>query len=527
MLMHTKKVAFFYADYLLLHRPSSNDHHTAIIQAMLEQRNVKVWSFYNKNMTELKQALLHVRPDIIGIVINSPPNVLKLIDFLDDLKKSGLKFKVIAYGAFPTGWGDHIEKKKLKGFDFLIKGEPERVFCEIINDDHLLQEAPDLRVYEELTPIKNLDELPFPKVYSRDELNTRIARGCFHNCLFCYERYMFKSFRYRGVKNVLNEIGEFLQQKDSNDIPWVFFSDLDLLAVSQVSPLWFQEFANGVKERGYQFHFTGQTRADRIGENIDVISTLKSVGLSAIALGIESGSSRVLKLFNKRDKGINSNKHAVELLQRLGLPVKINYIMYEPLTTLSDLKANVEFLKSINFPQGMIPSQLPVSAFDRVRIMMGTPSYSYYTKVPNLAIWERDYLIHYEFLHKETQDYYGFVLMWRKMNRLFLRDYYHALNQILYPSTSGLGRSSEALKIKVLHLGHAFKRLDLQLMDDLTSGVNQQEIINRANEKLSALHDRLFGLKVIDRDSNSSFGFRGWHGNLRYLIDNEIDTEFA
>lgn len=77
------------------------------------------------------------------------------------------------------------------------------------------------------------------------------------------------------------------------------------------------------------------------------LDDLIASGLRMVELGIESGSARQLAILNK-DVTVAENKRAVSLLQSRNLQIGLDYIMFFPDQTLSDLRENLRFLMESN-----------------------------------------------------------------------------------------------------------------------------------------------------------------------------------
>ncbi len=63
-------------------------------------------------------------------------------------------------------------------------------------------------------------------------------------------------------------------------------------------------------------------------------------------LGVESGSQRSLVKFRKYTT-VEDNKNAINILRKYGIEPNYGFIMFEPDSTLADIRKNFEFLKEM------------------------------------------------------------------------------------------------------------------------------------------------------------------------------------
>lgn len=198
----------------------------------------------------------------------------------------------------------------------------------------------------------NLDNLPFPTRYV---LNKNISkpycasiltsRGCFGKCSYCYLRSKEKYFgryplRMRSIKNIIEEIESLYKL----GVKEYYFSDDEFLQKGTVGIERIEEFVNAIKERQLQIKFSIYSRSDCITE--ENIKTLSSVGLYCVFLGVESFCSTVLDRYNK-GLTVEDNLNAIEILKKYNIHIRLGMIMFDPQTTIDELRHNIQVLKEI------------------------------------------------------------------------------------------------------------------------------------------------------------------------------------
>ncbi len=500
------KIILLYADNIVETRPISNMPVTETLHAFLKQDS-DVFSLVNLSQEEIYKKICDLKPDYICVEIRSTEHMDKVFELLENYKKVS-NCKIIVFGFFVSSWADYLCENgdKCNCIDYVMKGEPERGIKKIINGEIVNTSNHPMLV--ERMIFDSLDELPRQEFVGKTDLNIMISRGCLNNCNFCYERQYYGKYRYRSVKNVVDELSDFCKQCEKK--PWVYFSDLDFLAISDVNSEWIDDFCQSVLSKNINFNFTMQTRSTRIKR--DMISKLKSIGLQGVALGIESGSERVLADYNKKSC-VEENEAAIATLRGLGIPYKIHFIMYDPSTRLDDIRAGLNFFKRIGFPAGAYVSHPPVSLLDKLRLVRGTVLYEKYMKLEGFEYSAQNYYVTYDFLHSETRDYYNFIEKWRHDTKDFLSNYYMVLDILL-----NTDKPSNLLFVSMI--GNKFKEIDLEMMIDLLDNENKNEVYERYLTKVDRLHNRLYKNKSLSQyfESEHKHTVRGWHINYEKYI---------
>jgi len=99
---------------------------------------------------------------------------------------------------------------------------------------------------------------------------------------------------------------------------------------------------------------------------------LVDAGLRDILIGLESGRDESLQRLNKMTT-VAQNERALEILRNNGIEPNVGFIMFEPDSTLEDIRTNFEFLK-----RNHLLENLAVTAnvlYHHQIILMGTPAF--------------------------------------------------------------------------------------------------------------------------------------------------------
>lgn len=211
--------------------------------------------------------------------------------------------------------------------------------------------------------IEDLDSLPFP---CRDTLEYCVkegkpamigllaSRGCYNNCTFCNARYFLRMgggslWRARSPKNIVDELEELDKKyglKSFHDL--VHFYDVGFLDRARKRKQWAKEVASEIMDRGLELSFAIYCRADCIDpanpEDLELIKLLKSAGLADAFIGLEAGSQSMLDVY-KKNVTVQQNKQILRVFNDNRILTMTNgFIMFNPYTTMEDLRRNAEFL---------------------------------------------------------------------------------------------------------------------------------------------------------------------------------------
>ncbi len=325
--------------------------------------------FSGMSLEELIETLEPLDFDIIGIPLHVETlyDLYRLTEWLHLNKK---KAHIVIGGHWA---GTEPEKlfEILPKIDYIITGEGEYIFLDLVkaienNTDlgsvtGLAWKKEDSIVVNSRRPlIENLDELPYPirddlEIYNeplwdfkKRTANISASRGCYANCSFCsiksfYNASPGKIIRFRDPIKVVDEI-EFL--KNTYRVNQIFISDDNFCAPNKVKPGWCEQLANEIINRNLDIKFIFMTRVDDI--EMGLFKLLKQAGLIGVAMGIESDVDRVLEDFDKKTSK-KKNREALRILRELRIDPLISFIMFDPYTTLDEIRENLKFFKDINY----------------------------------------------------------------------------------------------------------------------------------------------------------------------------------
>ena len=181
-------------------------------------------------------------------------------------------------------------------------------------------------------------------------ITTNAGRGCPFKCNFCQpaERMVFgNKAKMRSATNVVAELLHLRARYGFRS--WMAHDDLFFL-----NPKWMVEFCERYRAAGLDQPFICQMRADMICRFEPVVERMAGAGLAWAMIGFESGSQRILDLFEKGTT-VEENLRAAEICRRHGVKVWANIMFGAPGETKAEAIETVRLVRTIA-PEHFSPS---------------------------------------------------------------------------------------------------------------------------------------------------------------------------
>ena len=195
------------------------------------------------------------------------------------------------------------------------------------------------------------------------------SRGCPKRCTFCSIIVMAPKFRFRSVESLMDELRACHAEQPFGHISFVdanFFVHVRRTL----------EFSRRLHEWNPEITWAGTATADFVARHAEVLAEIGALNCAQLELGIESGSPSVLRRFNKRTT-VEQNLAAIELLAYAGIDLELDFIMFDPETTLDELRENWEF-----FARADLMGYHPVEhLYNALKLYPGTPARDRYVEL--------------------------------------------------------------------------------------------------------------------------------------------------
>ena len=272
-------------------------------------------------------------------------NLLPFTILVAQALKQQFPDRVIVIGGVGT---THIEEKLLERFewlDIIVRGEGEctapELLAAILNNTDLsvvkgisYRDKTGIRRTPDRARIKDLDSIPFSAL---EEVNLNdypafgimASRGCPYPCTFCSVAPAWNRFsNYRSVKNVIEEI-KFLKEKTGTDV----FLFQDEFFISTKPRM--MAFCKALQDANLDISWKCFGHVNLVDD--EMMYMMRESGCTDLRFGIESGSSRILKLLKK---GFGQEKAAdvISRATRIFQTVDTFFIWGFPFETLQDFR---------------------------------------------------------------------------------------------------------------------------------------------------------------------------------------------
>ncbi|OGF49458.1 MAG: hypothetical protein A2231_12260 [Candidatus Firestonebacteria bacterium RIFOXYA2_FULL_40_8] len=351
------------------------EHDVSVIDATLEDwRNLRKAGdkyYMGLNFNRLKERILELNPDIVGISIPFSVNFESAAGVAAAVKAADKNILVIAGGVHPTV--KPKETLECKNIDIIVLGEGEITLPELLKEVKKGKSGNYGKVkgigYKTagktvLTPerksFEELDELPCPArhlvdmeeyfnalserkgardmyTYSYRAVSIMTSRGCPFGCNFCsIHLTMGRRFRARTPENIIAEIKEVITKYK---VKHINFEDdnitfdrkrakelFDLMIENKFDITW--SAPNGI-------------RADTLDE--ELVIKMKASGCKRVFVAPESGVQRVVDKIIGKKMDLKKIEEAVILLKKHDIIVDGSFVIGFPGETKNDIKNTVKF----------------------------------------------------------------------------------------------------------------------------------------------------------------------------------------
>jgi radical SAM superfamily enzyme YgiQ (UPF0313 family) len=348
--------------------PISYAYLTGYLLSLGEKVELRYRPSYEYQYTKFVKELIDLKPLLVGFgnLYVELPEIAKLIKALD---MAGRKFPIVIGGQMVTPLPEF--SLEITGADIGVIGEGEIILSEIvsalrsgqdissikglvINDSNQYKTTGQGKYIEDL---KNLPKIPYEFFPSTEWLNVgrwynehlpqyhwryddRVidvhgGRGCPFNCNFCYHH---SKPRYRPIDDMMLEAADALDRFNAN---FLYFSD-DLVICN---PSRAKQLTVNISKLNRKVEYSVSNRIDILKKlDLDILNELKATGCRTMAIGIESGSDRILNIIGKkctRDDVLDG----IQRLSKVGITPTVAFMVGQHTETVEDAEQTVDLVK--------------------------------------------------------------------------------------------------------------------------------------------------------------------------------------
>jgi radical SAM superfamily enzyme YgiQ (UPF0313 family) len=338
---------------------------------------------YSERFYELAaEDILASRPDAIGFTTLGC-SFLFAVKVAELIKQRTLHLTIMIGGPHAT----MLDRQILEAydqFDIVVRHEAERTLPPLLENlgKRSFDAIPGVtwRTFDgaaiRSTPgqpkIENLDELPIPAYdrYPVQDLQLTLmrveaGRGCPFSCTFCSTSTFFqRSYRLKSPGRLVSEMDLLNKRFGVSE----FKLDHDLFTVDRRKVL---AFCEAVKDKNYKWRVSART--DCVDE--ELIENMALAGCIGVYFGIETGSSRMQQICDKRLK-LEAVEHILDLTEAFGIESTVSFITGYPDERKEDQEATLDML-------GRCFRRASSSCIPQLHILLpepGTPLFMQYGK---------------------------------------------------------------------------------------------------------------------------------------------------
>jgi len=344
---------------------------------------------------ETRNVIKEFNPDLVGITITSDTysSAVRLIEFI---KRDGIKAHIVVGGPHATLCYKQVINEQY--INYIVRSEGEHTICELVQEleknnnniedccfSHILglsYKKNGETFHNENRPfIKNLNELPlparhlvlFPELYPPCSMNLIMAsRGCPYNCSYCASATIWhRKFRMISIEIIIKDIKQIVEKYNVKNFR--FWDDTFTSIKNNIIQL-----CKAIIKEGFHKKVTWNciTRVNVVDD--ELLYWLKKSNCTMIAIGIESGSQRILNITNKGIK-LQQIEKAAKLIKKHRFLLHTYWMLGLPDEREEDIIASIKFLKKIK----------PDSAL--VNVLIPYPGTLEYEKIVNKGLLPCDY----------------------------------------------------------------------------------------------------------------------------------------
>lgn len=325
------------------------------------------------------------------------------------------------------------------------------------------------------------------------------SRGCaWGRCNFCAIQHKYCdqiNWREIEVERIVAELEELSHLGISSP----FFTDEDFLGDNPQRAIQLSSAIIKAKEQGHisqDMTLYVDMRVSSIlakstpnrPSGLEAIRSLKEAGLREIFVGIESGGKDQVQRYKKASTPVR-NDNVLEVLKREGLTVDVGFIMFDPEMQISELLANIAFLKSTGL------NQHDARMTKCLRVEPGTPLVGDY-KAKGLICGQLniDELVYpYSWVHGDAEEVYEQFSHWEE-----------PMMEAIYTIQAATRGEIDNEKLRAewrCDLG-AIRNIEISALEYIAAGImtcekTELSILNQLQdkrfEKVTALADRISG----------------------------------
>jgi radical SAM superfamily enzyme YgiQ (UPF0313 family) len=326
----------------------SSDHRIEILDTQAEELSFE----------QIADRVRRARPDVVGITAMTQ-TLIDVVRAIEIVQSAAPQARIVLGGPHVHLFPD--ETIALPGVDFLVQGEGERIFADLldhIDDPTALRKVPGLvfqskgRTVNTGRPalIDDLDALPFPARHLTDVtrydsvLSPRhpvttmfTSRGCPYVCSFCDRPHLGKKFRARSANSVVDEIQLCVELGVSE---FLIYDDTFTVRRQRVV-----DICDEILRRGLDVGFDVRARVDTVDG--ELLRLMARAGCRGLHYGVESGTEKILEVLRKKID-LQTVKQVFAETRAAGMQALAYFMIGCPTETVEDIRETFRMARDLD-----------------------------------------------------------------------------------------------------------------------------------------------------------------------------------
>ncbi|MCX5903452.1 MAG: radical SAM protein [Proteobacteria bacterium] len=315
-----------------------------------EGHEVTLANFSSSGRRKTLRQIAAIQPGVIGFSLFTH-NRIDTLKLVQEIRKAVPGAVIVLGGPHATFLAEEIIRR-CPAVNYIIQGEGEGPFAKLLKNIAAGKKPVGKIISAEI--VDNLDDLPAPGQFSGKLIGVKPAdqfhfiitsRGCPCSCVFCSSpAFWQRMVRYRSPGSIFHEI-QYLYKKYG--IQYFSIRD-DNFTMNKKRVL---EFCRQLRESGLYIMWNCQARVDAIDE--EMLIAMKQAGLEHIQYGVESGSAKILKRYDKHI-ALEDIQRAAALTRRVGVYLSIYLMAGMEGETRDDIDRTKELITKILPTDGIV-----------------------------------------------------------------------------------------------------------------------------------------------------------------------------
>jgi len=323
-------------------------------------------SYDTSGLEKCARRIVSLNPEFVGVAVHFTFLANKSLELISLIKKLNPEIKIIAGGVHFTALPEET-MRECPEIDVGILGEAEETLVEVLRglrdggkldgiDGIIFRNRNELHKTEKRNLIEDINKLPFPSFEKIDlssyslalykekrdaHLSIITSRGCPFACCFCDRTILGRKVRFHSVEYLSEMLDLMVKQLSVN----CFDLEDENICITKDR---FRDICKLLKEKHNRYDITWgcSMRADSV--EADTGKILYDAGCRNVVFGIESGSQKMLDIYNKK-LNIKNLPEKCKIIMDAGISLTGSFIIGGPEEDENSISATIDLIKKVDF----------------------------------------------------------------------------------------------------------------------------------------------------------------------------------